>query len=47
MRTFLSDYFDLQELDAGIFAAISKGEAVVSNTGIVDLGDWTLVLILS
>lgn len=41
---FQSDYFQLEPLSAGVFAAISSDLGMtVSNAGIVDFGDFTLV----
>ena len=44
MSIFQSNYFDLQELAAGVYAAIAKeNSGAASNAGLVDLGDRTLV----
>jgi cyclase len=41
---FHSDYFQLEQLSDGVFAAISSDAGfTVSNAGIVDLGDFTVV----
>jgi hypothetical protein len=39
-----SEHFELQELAAGVYAAIATPDgAAYSNAGIVDLGDQTLI----
>jgi len=43
-QSFESDHFRIKKLDEGIYAAISKtGGYAIGNSGIVDLGDETLV----
>ncbi|MEJ2195139.1 MAG: MBL fold metallo-hydrolase [Ignavibacteriaceae bacterium] len=43
-QSFESDHFRIKKLDEGIYAAISKtGGYAICNSGIVDLGDETLV----
>jgi cyclase len=40
-----SEHFELQELAVGVYAALGRsGSPTVSNAGIIDLGDQTLVL---
>ncbi len=44
MNSFESKYFQLEEIAAGVYAAISSDPGLtVSNAGIVDFGDFTLV----